>query len=128
MVSTFDAAVIQVTGFVNHRRLAEVGSALGAALASRGRKVVRRLPDSAPGDAREVSLSEQERDASPHVVRVKCLHPISADLSFREAARISPALVCVVPVGEVPERDVRSFQDRALESGIASLSFVLLRS
>jgi uncharacterized protein involved in exopolysaccharide biosynthesis len=136
MVSAFDTMPLQVTGFLDHRELASVTVSIAAALASQGRRVVCRLPDNVPtpetvsaveGD-NLVFGADETPDLLHHVIRIKCLAPVSADLSLARAADRSRTLICLVPVGEVPERDVENFQRRALDAGLSALSFGLLAS
>ncbi len=136
MARAFDSQPIQVTGFLEASRVADVAATIGAALASRGRRVACWVPDGVPRQQRLAAtvgdtlvLGLDEASETPHRgIRIKCLPPVSAELSFAAAAERSRSLVCVVPAGATSERDLETFQHRALEAGLTSLSFVLLDS
>ena len=128
MVRAFEAPVIQVTGFLESARLCEVSVAICKALASQ-RKVHFRLPPdiSPPSFLAGVQGDPTKQAPAPaDSVRIECLHPVSAELNLHQAAEQSPALVCVLPAGKVSELAVRDFQEKATESGLTAISFILL--
>jgi hypothetical protein len=136
IVRAFEAPSIQVTGLVDEAGVAQGAAAISAALALRGRRVACRLP---AGAAKPVILEtlagsrlrfadDDTGDGSQKAIRVRCLPPVSADLDLAEAARRSPALVCIVPSAEVAEAEVRSFQERSIAAGLIAFSVVILES
>ncbi len=136
VVGAFDAPSIQVTGFAAEGTIADAASLIAAALAARGARVFCRLPATIQPrkalqsmDAAALRFAHEEPDErSAKAIRIDTLGPVSAELSFAEVVRRSPALVCVVPAGETAEREIGDFQDAALGAGISALSMVLLEA
>ena len=102
LLGAFDAGAVPVTGFVDRTRLESAAGIVGRALATRAGN---------PGG---------------HEPEVAVLPPISSELRLGQVAERSRAVLCVVPAGEIAERDVKEFHDRALAAGLSAVSFVLL--
>ena len=128
MVRAFEAPMIQVTGFLESARLCEVSVAICKALASQRKVHFRLPPDISPPSflAGVQGDPSKQAPAPPDSVRIECLHPVSAELNLAKAAGQSPALVCVLPAGKVSELAVRDFHEKATESGLTAISFILL--
>ena len=134
MLDDVDAPAIQVTGFGPPSLIAGAAVGIAAALAVRGNRVsysllearAQRPPPSEP-DERLRELFENDPEAvSNGVIHVECLGPVSAWFRWREVARRSPALVCVVPGGDLPEETVQRFQADASRNDVSAMFFLMI--
>ena len=130
-----DERVVLVTGFAEPERIGVAATTVGAALAARGLHVSCTLPKGvAPIQrARQLVLgrldfSERTESDDPDGLRVVGLAPVSARLRFADPSTNARPMVCVVPVGQVDERDVAAFHERARQAGVTPVVFALVRS
>ncbi len=111
---SFDAPVIQVTGFLEPSDLADATAFLAATVAGHGSPA---SPHGA-GEAAE----------TPGAMPVEGLQPVSAQFRWQAAADRSPALVCVLPAGRIAHSVVEDFQTQAEKVELSALSFLLLET
>jgi uncharacterized protein involved in exopolysaccharide biosynthesis len=130
-----DERVVSVTGFTEPDRIGVAATTVGAALAARGLHVSCALPDGVEPSHRarqlvlgRLDFSDRTPPDDPDGLQVVGLAPVSARLRLADSSTVSRPMVCVVPVGQVDERDVAAFHERARKAGLSALAFALVRS
>jgi hypothetical protein len=131
MLGAFEAPVVYVTGFGGDEAVSDAALALDQALADAKRPAAGRVrtETAVPVFGGQTQLAVDEAVVSqPPAFRTESLGPVSARLSLAEAARRSPAVICVIPAGEVAETLVEELLERSLAAGLTRVSFLLLES
>ena len=130
-----DERVVSVTGFAEPESIGVAATTVGAALAARGLQVSCALPKGVEPAKRvrqlvlgRLDFSAERRSEDPDGLHVVGLAPISARLRLADPSTHDRPMVCVVPVGQVDERDVAAFHERARQAGLSALAFALVRS
>jgi hypothetical protein len=130
-----DERVVSVTGFAEPERIGLAATSVAAALAARGLHVSCTLPKGVEPSRRarqlvlgRMDFSDQAQSDDPDGLRVVGLAPVSARLRLADPSTSGRPMVCVVPVGQVDERDVAAFHDRARQAGLTAVVFALVRS
>lgn len=135
-LDAFDAAAIQVSGLLDAQRLTDAAVVLASALAVRGCKVSCRISEGSvlandlaglAGDNLRLLTAKSDQPAD-RSIQIECRPPISPEWRLPSAFERSPALVFVVPSGEVQERDLTDFLEVAQRSGLSGFSLMLLEA
>jgi len=131
ILGAFDAPVIYVTGFGAEEAVSDAALALDEALAGVGPAATGRVkaePAMPVFDGQTQLAVDDAVGSEVPAFRIDSLGPVSARLSLTEAARRSPAVICVIPAGEVPDSLVEELLERCLAAGLTRVSFLLLES
>jgi len=126
LLGVFEHSAVLVTGFTDRRQIGLAAATMGAALASRGLAVRcdlgpgKRPPDSLEAFAAHGVSFDSKKEGSTRrgKLLLECLSPVSAQLKLSELGERPRLVICVVPMGEVAERDVLDFQAQAVRAGV----------
>lgn len=121
---SFQAETVQVSGMVSPADLRAAAVTLASALASRssgGRFTV----TAGPGEGTAIFGDQGDADDAA-TVDLRCQPPLAARTKLEEWARVSTAIVFVIPAAAVPEPIVTALLDRSNQAGFSAVSFLLL--